>query len=398
MVKRESTAPFLFFILDLPSGISSGFASITLPFILTQAGFSVAAAGYIVALGVSANLWRFLWGPVADFTLSARRWYLIGLVTTAVTLLLLGLIPLRPDSTGLLNAVVFISQVASTLVMLPLGGLMAHTVSDDMKGRAAGWYQAGNLGGNGIGGGAGVWLAAHYSKEVAAWSISFSMLACALALFFVSDVRLVATETFVQRMRFLGQDLLAIVRSALPLFITVLVCSPIGAGGMNNLWAAVAPDWHADADTVALVGGVLNGIISAVGCVVGGWVADRIGIWWAYFGSGVAIAIVAIVMAIASRTPGIFSSGVLVYAFSQGLAYATFSAIVLVAIGRGAASTKYAALSSLGNLPVVYMTALDGWVHDKYGTSWMLHFDALSGIACILFAMFVLKKIKATAR
>mgnify|MGYP003693617901 CR=1 FL=1 len=100
-------------------------------------------------------------------------------------------------------------------------------------------------------------------------------------------------------------------------------------------------------------------------------------IWWAY-GSGVAIAIVAIVMAIASRTPGIFSSGVLVYAFSQGLAYATFSAIVLVAIGRGAASTKYAALSSLGNLPVAYMTALDGWVHDKYGTSWMLHFDALS--------------------
>jgi predicted 3-demethylubiquinone-9 3-methyltransferase (glyoxalase superfamily) len=42
------------------------------------------------------------------------------------------------------------------------------------------------------------------------------------------------------------------------------------------------------------------------------------------------------------------------------------------------------------------MTALDGWVHDKYGTSWMLHFDALSGIVCIIVAMFVLKKIKAT--
>jgi hypothetical protein len=45
MVKRESTAPFLFFILDLPSGISSGFASITLPFILTEANFS-SSAGY----------------------------------------------------------------------------------------------------------------------------------------------------------------------------------------------------------------------------------------------------------------------------------------------------------------------------------------------------------------
>ena len=79
---------------------------------------------------------------------------------------------------------------------------MAHTVMDDQKGRAAGWYQAGNLGGNGIGGGAGVWLAAHYSKEVAAWSISLAMLACAFALYFVSDVRPVVTETLRERMRY----------------------------------------------------------------------------------------------------------------------------------------------------------------------------------------------------
>ncbi len=39
-----------------------------------------------------------------------------------------------------------------------------------------------------------------------------------------------------------------------------------------------------------------------------------------------------------------------------------FLVLPLFAIGRGAASTKYAALSSLGNVPVVYMTALDGWV------------------------------------
>jgi hypothetical protein len=33
--------------------------------------------------------------------------------------------------------------------------------------------------------------------------------------------------------------------------------------------------------------------------------------------------------------------------------------------------------------------------HDKYGTSSMLHFDALSGAVCIVIAMFVLQKIKA---
>ena len=393
MHSRESTRPFLFFFLDLPSGISSGFASITLPFVLTQAGFSVAAASAIVALGVSANLWRFLWGPVADLTLTARRWYLIGLITTAATLFLLSVIPLRTSSSGLIYAVVFISQVASTLVMLPLGGMMAHTVAEEAKGRAAGWYQAGNLGGNGIGGGAGVWLAAHYSKEIAGAALAISMLACAVALLFVADVRIVTTETLCQRMLLLWRDLVAIVTAAIPLLVTILVCSPIGAGAMNNVWAAVAPDWHASADMVALVTGVLNGVVAAVGCVVGGWIADRVGFWWTYFTSGIAIAAVAIIMAIAARTPASFSVGVLFYAFTNGVAYAAFSALVLLAIGKGAASTKYAALCSLGNLPVVYMTALDGWVHDRYGTAWMLHFDGLAGVVCIAFAMLALHRI-----
>src|SRR5947199_9017546 len=100
-------------------------------------------------------------------------------------------------------------------------------------------------------------------------------------------------------------------------------------------------------------------------------------------------------MALTPHTPNAFTVGVLTYALACGMAYAAFSAVILLAIGRGAASTKYAALSSLGNLPVVYMTALDGWVHDKYGTSWMLHFDALSGVVCIAIAKFVLQKIKA---
>jgi hypothetical protein len=63
----------------------------------------------IVAIGVSANLWRFLWGPVADLTLTARKWYLIGLATAAVTLSFLGFIPLRQNAVEILMAMVFIS-------------------------------------------------------------------------------------------------------------------------------------------------------------------------------------------------------------------------------------------------------------------------------------------------
>lgn len=40
------------------------------------------------------------------------------------------------------------------------------------------------------------------------------------------------------------------------------------------------------------------------------------------------------------------------------------------------------------------MTAIDGWVHDRFGTAWMLHVDALSGVVFTVAAMFVLYLIK----
>ena len=90
-----------------------------------------------MAVGLSANIWRFVWGPVADLTLSLRTWYWIGLTTCAGTLCLLSLMPIRQDRIGLLTAMVFVSQVAATLVVLPVGGLMAHTVAEGEKGRAS---------------------------------------------------------------------------------------------------------------------------------------------------------------------------------------------------------------------------------------------------------------------
>jgi PAT family beta-lactamase induction signal transducer AmpG len=392
---RETTRPVTFFFLLLPYGISNGFVSITLPFFLIRAGFSVATAASIVALGVSANVWLFLWGPVVDLTLTPRRWYLLAVIVAAATLFLLGIVPFQQNVIVLLTAMVFISQIAVTFVVLPMGALMAYTVPDDAKGRAAGWYQAGNLGGNGIGGGAGVWLGVHFAKELAGATLSLAMIAAAAAIFFAADFRVIVGHGFRERMRLMGRDVLAMIRSAIPLLTIVLVTSPIGAGAMNNLWSAVAPDWHVGPQMVALVTGVFNGIVCALGCVAGGWVADRFGRWWAYFSFGAALALVAMIMAVAPWTSTAYGVGVLVYAFFVGAGYAAFSALVVHAIGRGVASTKYAILQSLGNIPVAYMTAFNGWVHDRYGGIWMLNAEALLALVCIAAGLFALQKINA---
>lgn len=376
--------PLTYFFLVLPYGIAQGFCSVTLPFVLVRHGYSVAVAAAIVALGLSANIWRFLGAPVVDLSLSLRRWYLLGLVACFVPLVGLGLTPIRSDTAVLLTLAVFLSQVGAQFVVIPVGGFIAHTVREEEKGRAAGWFQAGNLGGTGLGGGAGVWIASHYSFFAASLVLACALLLSGFALRFVPDVSPFHGETVTNRLRAMGREMLDLMRTAVGLITILLVTSPIGSGAMNNLWSAVAPDWHSDANTVALVTGILNGIVSAFGCVAGGWIVDRVGRWWAYFGSGILLALVAIAMAVAARNSAAFSTWVLCYAFACGIAYAAFSAVCLFAIGRGAASTKYALLSSFGNLPVIYVTALDGWAHDRYRSAGMLYFEAAIGLAAVL--------------
>jgi len=392
------SSPITFFFLMLPIGIGVGFVTVTLPFIMTREGFPVAVSASIVALGISANVWTFVWGPVIDLTLTLRRWYALGLVLLASSLLLLSLMPLRPNGVAVLTALVFLTMAGVATSGLPVGGLMAHTVANHEKGRAGGWNQAGNLGGTGLGGGAGIWLASHFSNQVAGGALAAAILSCAATLYFVPDVRPAAGEALGQRVRQIGQDFRQMIRSAAVLLTLVLIVAPIGIGAASNLWSAVAPSWRAEPNTVALVAGVLSGVVSAVGCVAGGWIADRIGRWWSFFGAGAIMALVALIIAVAPRTPAAYASGVLCYAFSQGLAWAAFTALVLHAVGRGAAATKYAILSSLGNVPGSYMTAFDGWVHDRSGVERMLEAEALLAIACIAVGLLALRKLKAAGR
>jgi MFS family permease len=195
MQGQARSNPFAYFFLVLPYGISNGFVGVTLPFVLVREGFSVAAAAAVVALGLSANLWRFAGAPLVDLTLTLRRWYLLGLTGCSITLLLLGFMPLRTEAVIALTAIAFLSQIGANFVVTPVGGFIAHTVAEDQKGGAGGWYQAGNLGGTGLGGGAGVWLASHYSLLAAGATLAGVMLPGGLALGFVPDVRPILGET-----------------------------------------------------------------------------------------------------------------------------------------------------------------------------------------------------------
>ena len=393
LMKKSLSNPINFLFLALPYGMSNGFIAVTLPFILTQNGFSVAEAATITAIGLSASLWRLLWTPIMDLTLSLHKWYLIGLVLSAVSLCTIGLIPIELKFKTVFMIVVFISQIASTFSITPVGGFMAKTVSQDKKGRASGWYQSGNLGGTGIGGGLGLWISDNCSPTFALTSLAVIMLLCSIILYFVPQV-FPEKGNIKTRFKHMVIDVKDMFKSNLSRYSMILILTPIGIGAAANLWSSIADVWKVNTDTIAIVTGGLSAGACILGCIAGGWIADKIGRWWAYFGAGGIMALVSLLMALSPYTPTLYVIGVLLYAFSTGIAFAAFSAVGLHIIRGGLASTKYAVFTTLGNIAPVYMVATNGWIYDSYGTKTMLLSETFLGFIFITIFLVVLSRLR----
>src|SRR3989442_3417141 len=84
--------PFIYLILILPFGVSSGFVTITLAYRLSHAGVDAAQVAFVIAMDLFPQTWKFLWAPIADTTLTRKIWYVVGAVLTAASILACGLV------------------------------------------------------------------------------------------------------------------------------------------------------------------------------------------------------------------------------------------------------------------------------------------------------------------
>jgi MFS transporter, PAT family, beta-lactamase induction signal transducer AmpG len=384
--------PIVFMFLILPFGAMGGYLTVTVAYQLAHAGLSVEKIAGLVALSYLPHTWKFAWAPIADTTLSRKKWYLIAALTSGAGIWATGAMPTTAAGLAALSVVVLVSNLAVTFLGMSVESLMAYGTEPHQKGRAGGWFQAGNLGGNGLGGGAGLWLAQRLPGAWMAGAIlGVACLLCCLGLLFVPEPTAThRTESLRRTLINVARDLWSVATARVGFLALILCFLPLGSGAASNLWSAVASDWHASANTVATVTGILGGVVSAIGCVLGGWFCDRMNRQWAYAIYGVLQALCAIAMALAPRTESTYVVFTLAYALITGLTYAGFSAFVLEAMGTGAAATKYSVFASLSNTPIAYMTSIDGWAHTRYGPAGMLYTEALFGfLGLALFVVVV---------
>jgi len=387
--KPRDAHPILFLILFLPLGITNGYVVVTLAYILSQAGVGVAAIAALVAWSLFPQTWKVVWAPIVDTTLNNKLWYLISAIVIGIFMVATALIPPNGGNLVLIEIFVAIVSLATSFNAMAADSLMAYSTPEKEKGRAGGWSQAGNLGGSGLGGGAGLWLAQHvHPLWISGATLGAICIASSIAVLFIAEpITEHRGQSLAQGFASVVRDVWSVISSRIGFLALFLMILPMGTGAAQNLWAAVAGDWHASADTVALVNGALGGVVSMVGCIAGGFICDLMDRKTAFCAFGLLSGLSAVVMALLPHTELMFAINVSVYAFILGFCYAAFGAVVLEAIGKGAAATKYNLLASVSNMPIAYMTIVDGKGQERWGSNGMLYTEAVCAVLAVaLFA------------
>ena len=375
----------LYIALYLPVGLPGGFVAVTLGYELRQRGVSVAAIAGIVSLVILPATWKVLGGPMLDLSLTPRKWSALCLMAVAAALCTMGFVAATSVSLPLLGALALVCGVASVLLGASNCNIIGAVEPPDQRGPIGGYVQAGNLGGSGLGGGAGLWLAQHAGGTgVAGLVLGAACLLCALPLLTIRAPGRHSPERLGTKTRQLARDVWALVRSrdgALALLLNLL---PMGLGASNQLWSSVAGEWKASGNVVALVTGGLTGLACILGGLIGGALCRRFHPRPVYFASACLSGLLLIAMAAAPHVLIAFVAFTLASAVLLGSTWGSLSSVIYVCIGRESAATKAALISSVSNIPVVAAIPIVGAVQTRSGSNAMLLTEAGMAVAGLI--------------
>lgn len=380
----RAIAPPLYAFTAAVGGIANGFVVVTLGYVLAGRGFSAATIAGFVGLVLLPSTWRVLIGPVVDLSLTARSWFLLSAAGAAIGLALFAAVRLDPDNAWQIGTIALVLGIFYAVCDSARTAAIAITSSPRVRGRIAGWVQAGSLGGTGVGGGVGLWLASHFSMPVAAGTLALLCLACAWPMLLIRTPRAVADLPIAATVRRIGGDALTLVVTRRGLLTVAAVTLPMGQGAFINLLPSIARDWGASADLTATVTGVLAGLIVIPGCVLGGYLCDRMSAQAVLAWSSIVCAGGELAMALGPRTPVAFVAFTLANNLLMGVAYAAVAAAVYVGLRGASGGTVGSTLGSLSNVPLVGVTALLAVMAAPYGSSGMLISEAVVGFVSAL--------------
>jgi MFS family permease len=381
--------PIVFFFFYIPFGVFSGYLTVTMAFLFSRSGVSLQQIAGLAGINLLPQIFKFLWAPLVDTTLSLKKWYLIAALITALTIAATGIVPITSSNLLLFSGMILISSFARSFISAAINGLAAHDTDDTSKGRVGGYTQSGNLGGGAIGGGAGLWLAQHTQHQwIPGATLALVCVVCCAGLFFVNEpLSTIRVKNARDTIGNVLKDIWENLKTGRGFLALILNTLPLGTGAAGFLFAAIARDWHTGADTVALVTGGLGGLAIIIGCLIGGWICDKVNRQKAFVWFSLLQGLVCVAMAFCAHTPLMYIIWTLTYALVNGFVNGAYAAFTLEATGRGAAASKFEIYASTSYLPLYFMFWISGLAYSKYGAFGMLNTEAM--VALLAAGLFV---------
>ena len=388
---------WLFGILSIPYGSFNAVITVLMPFLLRKHGVSVDRISGVVAIAAIPNFWYFLWSPVVDLGFLRRTWVMLAAGTSALCAWVA--IVWAGASLTQLTILLLAGNVVSMLLSSSCGAVLSTTIDPAARGRASGWYNAGNLGGGALGAGAAIWLASFLPAPILATATAAMVFLPSLAALRIFEER-APPQTACSSVSSHGRRCMdATARSRHLGRSGILPVARRQRRGCQFDFECRAVDYRASDAQVAWVSGIAGGLVSALGCLLGGFLCDRMSRMTAYAVAGLLSArSFSGWLALGPATPFTYAGGYIGYSLTAGIAYAAFTALELEVLGKRphAAGTAYSLLGSSGNFPISYMTWIDGAAYAGRGTRGLMGVDALANalgaVLLLLFARFVARK------
>jgi predicted MFS family arabinose efflux permease len=167
---------------------------------------------------------------------------------------------------------------------------------------------------------------------------------------------------------------------------------------MIGLLTQLARDYGVTGYQVAWFNGLAGALLTSAGALAASLIPIRVRASIAFPIAGLVNAATLAVFALGPLRPAVYFTGAVLFLFTIGAGYALFTGVALEFLGSSgkSGSSRYAIINSIGNLPVAYMTYLDGRGYALWGPRAMPAVDAIiTAVGCLLLlAHFVSRRHK----
>ncbi len=406
-----------FFLMYITEGIPLGFAAVAIATQMRRQGLSATAIGAFTAAIYLP--WAFKWavGPIVDVVSSdrfgrRRSWIIAMQLLMVASLFLLQMVGLGAGI-QVITALIIVHNIFAATQDVAIDALAVSTLQADERGMAGGLTFAGAYLGQAVGGAGALYLVKYVGFANTYFFVAGAILAVTLLVVLPLQEPVMARATAAGAgLQRIGSEIKLFAREVWSAFTEsrasmmglLFALMPAGAMALGLALAqTLAVDLGFDDDRVA-TWNLWTTVLTAAGCVVGGWMSDRLGrrralawfvfsmspptLWlaWVLWQAGWIHPIdsgMRATVAVPAIAISVFWLSSLFYSFAMGAMYGARAAMFMDVSNPRVAATQFTAYMALLNLGIAVSARWQGWSVDRFGYPLTLLADAFIGLLCL---------------